>query len=96
MPPVNYQIKQPGSVVDEVRSLIARARAEGRIVVFRRALRYLMDELAYDPMRLGESRGRLEFLDQERRITWVRPLVVNFTVHEPTRTVTVVRVRLLD
>lgn len=95
MPPANYEVTQLESVVDEVRSLIARARAEGRIVVFRQALRYLLDELAYDPTHLGESRARLEFLDQERRITHVRPLVAEFIIHEPTRTVTVVRVRLL-
>lgn len=96
MPPVNYEVTQPGSVVDRVRSLIARARAEGRIVVFRQAFRYLMVELAYDPTHLGESREWLEFMDQERRITWARPLVAEFTIHEPTRTVTVVRVHLLD
>ncbi|MFO0799741.1 MAG: hypothetical protein U0804_19900 [Gemmataceae bacterium] len=96
MPPANYKVTQLETVVDEVRSLIARARAEGRIVVFRQALRYLMDELAYDPTHLGESRARLESLDQERRITHVRPLAAEFIIHEPTRTVTVVRVRLLD
>lgn len=60
------------------------------------AARYVLDELAYDPTRLGESRARLEFLGQDYRITFALPLVFEFITHEPTRTVTVVRVRLLD
>jgi hypothetical protein len=96
MPPVNYQVVEPESVTDDFRAIISRARAERRIVLVRRAARYLLDELAYDPTRLGESRARLESMDQEHRITCVRPLLVVFTIHEPTRVVTIVRVRLLD
>ena len=96
MPPVYYTVTELGVVKDAFRALLNRAAAEGRLPIVLAAARYLLDELAYAPAPLGESRGRLESLDQERRITYARPLVAEFIIHEPTRTVTVIRVRLLD
>jgi hypothetical protein len=96
VPPVNYRVSEPGVVKDAFRSLLDRAQSEGRLALVLRAARYVWDELAYDPAHLGESRARFHALDLDFRITFSGPLVVEFTVHEPTRQVFVRRVGLVS
>jgi len=96
MPPVNYKVSQPGVVSDAVRELLRRAEAEGRLRLVLDAARYMRDELAYAPSRLGEARTRFAALGLDYRVAFVRPLMVEFTIHEPSRQVFIRRVRLLD
>jgi len=94
MPPVNYRVSEPGLVRDAFRPLAARARAGGWAALLASAARYLYDELAYDPAHFGESRGRFESMDLDYPVAFVRPLMVEFTIHEPTRQVFIRRVGL--
>jgi hypothetical protein len=94
MPPVNYRVSEPGSVLDAFRALTARARAEGWAPLLAGAAQYMYDELAYDPVHLGESRGRFESMDLDYRVAFVRPLLVEFMIHELTRQVFIRRIAL--
>ncbi len=96
MPPANYKVSEPEAVTNEFRAIISRARAEGRIALVRRAARYLMDELACDPVGFGESRDYLATMDLDTRVGFARPLYVEYAIHEPSRQVFIRRVRLLD
>jgi len=94
MPPANYRVSEPAAVTAGFQALIARATAEGRRALVLAALRYAWAELADAPVHFGESRGRYEEMDLDARIAIVRPVTVEFTIHEPTRQVFIRRVGL--
>jgi len=96
MPPVNYKVSQPGVVSDAVRALLRRAEAEGRLALVVQAAKYMRDELAYDPTHFGEARTPFVTLELDYRVAFVRPLMVEFTIHEPSRRVFIRRVVLTD
>ncbi|HSQ57309.1 MAG TPA: hypothetical protein VLM40_16425 [Gemmata sp.] len=93
-PPINYQVSQPPTVTDQFLLITALARAQGRLRLVLRASRYLLDELAYDPIHFGESRGTYPHLQLEMRIAFVPPVYIWFAVHEPSRQVFIRRLGL--
>lgn len=56
----------------------------------------MYDELGYDPAHFGEARSRFEAMGLDYRVAFVRPLLVEFAIHEPTRQVFVRRVDLVS
>lgn len=94
MPPINYQVSYPAVVAEAFRRLLDRATAEGRLPLVLRAGRYMMDELAYEPQRFGESRGFLDHAELHVRIAFAPPLYVEFAVHEPSRQVFIQKIGL--
>ena len=86
-PPINYEVSQSRLVTEQFLQLFARAEQLGWREVFLEAGGYMMDELAYEPLRFGESRGTLPHLDLEMRIAFAPPLYVEFAVHEQTHQV---------
>jgi hypothetical protein len=95
MPPVNYTVSQPQAVTEAFVDLAARAAREGRRPLIFRAARYMLDELAYDPMQFGESREFLPHVQLHMRIAFPRPLGVIFAVHEASKQVFIQRIVLL-
>ena len=96
MPPTNYTVSQPGAVNEEFRRLAALAAEQGRRPLVFRAAGYMLDELAYDPLRFGESREFLPHFELHMRIAFPRPLGVIFAVHEESKQVFIQRVVLLS
>jgi hypothetical protein len=86
MPPVYYQISHSRAVQESFERLLDTARAEGRFAMALRAAHY-RDELGYDPMSFGESRGHLAAAELHLRIAFARPWCVRFGVHEGQRIV---------
>lgn len=86
-PPVNYNVSQSQLVTEQFRQVIALATSQGRRRLALRAARYMIDELAYDPVQFGESRGVLPHLQLVLRIAFVPPLYVEFAIHEASRQV---------
>ncbi len=78
MPPVHFQISHSQAVQESFERLLDVARAEGRLALALRAARYMWDELAYDPMSFGESRGYLAASGLHLRIAFPRPWCVAF------------------
>lgn len=87
MPPVYYQISHSLAVQESFERLLETAREEGRFALALRAAHYLWDELGYDPMSFGESRGHLAAAGLHLRIAFARPWCVRFGVHEGQRVV---------
>jgi hypothetical protein len=81
-PPINYQVSQSQLVTEQFLELFARAEQLGFRTIFLEASRYMIDELAYEPLRFGESRGILPNLELEMRIAFAPPLYVEFAVNE--------------
>jgi hypothetical protein len=94
MPPINYRVSEAAVVTERFRQLLDRAEAEGRLPLVVRATQYMMDELAYAPFQLGESREFRASLQLHVRLAFVPPLQVEFAVHEPCRQVFILRVGL--
>ena len=86
-PPVNFRVSQSQLTAEQFRHLMALAHQQGRRGLVLRAARYMIDELAYDPVKFGESRGHLPHLQLELRIAFAPPLYVEFAVHEAARQV---------
>lgn len=85
-PPVNYHVSQSQLVEEQFLQLVARATEQGRRKLVLRAARYIVEELGYDPVRFGESRGVLPDMQLSLRIAFA-PLYVEFAIHESSRQV---------
>ena len=92
MPPIHYRVSQPGMVTEALRIILARAKFENRLPLVLKAARFLFDELAYDPLHFGESRGFLKSAELSVRFAMCPPLSVWFAVHEPTKQVFITRI----
>jgi hypothetical protein len=86
-PPVNYHVSQSQLITEQFLQLVELATQQGRRRLILRAARYMIEELAYDPTRFGESRGTLPDLELSLRIAFSPPLYVEFAVHEPSKQV---------
>jgi hypothetical protein len=73
-----------------LRTLLAQAAAEGRGPEARVALEQIVARLQNDPHGFGEPRKRYLYLRLQSRIGSIRPLAVEYGVHE-TRPVVIVR-----
>jgi hypothetical protein len=85
--PTNYQVSQLQDVTEQFLQLVALAELQGRRALVLRASKYIMDELAYDPLHFGESRGTYPHLQLEVRIAFAPPVYVEFAVHAQARQV---------
>ena len=71
----------------EFRQVAEEARADGRFEMAVQAGEWILGELARTPMEFGESRGELPHLELELRFAYVRPIAMQFAVHEASRKV---------
>lgn len=87
MAPVNYRVSQPEIVTASLRRFFELARSQGRLPLVVAAARFMVDELAYDPMRFGESRTYRSAAQIWERLAFAAPLQVRFGVHEESKQV---------
>ncbi len=92
MVPVNYRVSEPQSVRQAFREILDRSEQDNQLAIVLRAARYMMEELAYDPMRCGESRGFLDGAQIWLRLAFTPPLSVWFGVHESSKQVFIFRI----
>jgi hypothetical protein len=78
----SYRLEFSGVIRQEFRKLLRQAVWEGRGPQFREAMRIIFHRLASDPKELGEPLYRLTNLRLQVRQVAVRPLVVDFAVHD--------------
>lgn len=85
--PAKYTVSQPAHVTEQFLQIVALAELQGCGNVVLDACRYTMDELADDPLHLGESRGSFPHLQLELRMAFAPPVSVQFAIHEQSRQV---------
>jgi hypothetical protein len=82
-----YHISSSKAAKEQFRQAIAMARENGQFALAVRAAEWMLDELARTPIEFGESRANLPALELQMRLAFVRPLAVQFAVHEEKRMV---------
>jgi hypothetical protein len=91
----SYRVGFSGLIRQELRKLLRQAVWEGRGPQFREALRTIFHRLTKDPKNLGEPLYRLTTLRLQVRQVALRPLVVDFAVHDDYRLAFIKTVALL-
>ena len=82
-----YSISSPLVAKDQLHRVMAQAMAEGQFELAVQAGEWLIEELARTPLELGESRDVLPHLNLKVRLAFVRPIAVQFAVHEESKQV---------
>ena len=82
-----YQLFELPGVAAGFRAAADQARRQGRLPLFVRAARWVMEELARTPGEFGESREWHEHARIQARCGFARPLYVEFGVDEANRIV---------
>jgi len=77
----------------EFREVVATAREHGQFEMAVQAGEWLLEELARTPLEIGESRDELVHLKLKIRFHYVRPIAVQYAVHEVERKVFIVSFR---
>ncbi|SRR5229473_5529422 len=90
-----YQVGFSGLIRQELRKLLRQAVWEGRGPQFHEGLRSIFHRLASAPKDLGEPLYRLTTLRLQIRQVAVRPLVIDFAVHDEYHLVFIKTVALL-
>jgi hypothetical protein len=67
MPPIPYRVVNSGLVMDQFRSLVTRALAEGRVEAVKKATRKVYEELKWIPEEVGESTEELSSIGTIKR-----------------------------
>lgn len=94
-PEGEYTVSNSGVVADEFRHVTTAAKAQGRLPITLVAAKWVLSELAREPLRFGESRYAQRASGFLIRVGFARPLYVEFGVHEPTRQVYLRKFRLV-
>jgi hypothetical protein len=89
-----YRVENSGLVMEQMREIIAEAKATGRVRQVQAAFQTIARALAFVPLDLGESRDDLSALRLSQRIAFVPPLVVHFAVSEQQRIVWIKHMKL--
>jgi hypothetical protein len=87
MSPERFLVSCSKAKKAEFRRVTEEARADGRFEMAVKAGEWVLEELARTPMEFGESRGELLHLELQLRFAYVRPIAMQFAVHEPSRKV---------
>jgi len=77
-----YAVHAVGKVAKRIQQLQRRAERQGRGAQFLVALKHIYEQLQQDPNNIGEPLYRLSKLRLHVRTCSVRPLVVDFAVHD--------------
>jgi hypothetical protein len=91
-----FEVIVSGVIATAIRRLQGQASGEGRGEAFLRAIRQVGEQLRRDPWQAGEPLYRLAGLRLQVRCIAVRPLYVDFAVHENQPLVFLKAVRLFS
>jgi len=92
----SYRVSQSEALLAKFRKLAEQAKSENRLVAFVKAARWIAEELSRTPSEFGESSEYLANAMIQIRRAFVRPLYVEYGVHEHTRSVFLRKFVLLD
>ena len=90
-----YQVHNSASVAEQFRRLAEQARVGGRLPLFRRAARWIIEELERTPTEFGESREAWPDRSISMRCGFARPVYVEYAVYENQRAVYIRRFDLM-
>jgi hypothetical protein len=90
-----YTVHASGAIAETIRKIHRRAKLEGRGDKVIAAFTDMLRRLRQDPKGLGEPFYRLSALGLDVRTCVIRPLAVDFAVHEEKRLVFLKGVKLL-
>lgn len=71
----------------EFHRVMEEARTNGQFQMAVQAGEWMLEELARTPMEFGESRGEFPSLNLKLRFAYVRPIAIQFAIHESSRKV---------
>lgn len=83
----DYRVSPSGSAMEELDRVLAEARRRGIFPRTRASAAWLLSELEWTPMAIGESREYFPHLRLYQRFAVTRPVSVWYAVHEESRTV---------
>ena len=89
----SFRLSLSGTIQEQILAVFARAKREGFAALAARAAKCLLEELKSNPNELGESRYRLDYAELDVRIAFIRPFIVEFGIHEKSKTVFIAKVR---
>lgn len=90
--PPDYRVVYSGQVKEKLKGLLRQAEQAGKLRRFAAALVEMDARLRKAPSQLGELIGNLPWAGMPVHVGFVRPLRVDFAIHEAERTVFVRRV----
>jgi hypothetical protein len=93
--PIRYKVTFTGSVGQEIKSLYANAKDIGLGKEYLEALSLAIYRLSHDPWGFGEMTGRLNHAKWTIHVRVVKPLLIEFAIHEESPTVFIKRVKLM-
>jgi hypothetical protein len=91
-----YTVHCSAAVTDAIRRVHRQATSQGRGKAVTRAFRQILRRLELDPFQVGEPTYRLPGLRLRVRTVLVRPLVIDFAIHEDQPLVFIRIVKLLS
>ena len=94
--PSTFQVRHSKKILELIKKLHQTAHLQGRGQQFLDALRFVYERLQRDPRDLGEPLYRLPALHLVIFHVLVKPIVVDYAVHEERPLVLIQGVRLLD
>jgi hypothetical protein len=89
-----YQVHNSATVAEQFRRLAEQARASDRLPLFRRAARWIIEELERTPNEFGESREAWPERSIAMRCGFAGPMYVEYAVYESERAVYIRRFAL--
>jgi hypothetical protein len=90
-----YHVVYSGQVRESIKAILRQAKKAGKLSRFGDALQQLDDRLRSDPLGFGELTGRLPWSKVPVHVGFVRPLKVDFAIHETQRVVFVRKIEVL-
>jgi hypothetical protein len=94
-PSPRYKVHASGAIAQTIRHIQRRAKRQGRGETVIAALTQIYQRLGQDPNNVGEPLYRLLALGLSVRTCVIRPLAVDFAVHEDKSLVFIKGVKLL-
>lgn len=90
-----YQVHNSAAVAEQFRRLGEQAAASGRLQLFLRAARWIVEELERTPNEFGESRESWPERSITMRCGFARPVYIEYAVYENERAVYIRRFDLM-
>jgi hypothetical protein len=82
-----YHVVYSGQVRKKLKEILRKAKIVGKLQRFAQAVVAMDKRLRGDPLGLGELTGTLKWLKLPLHVGFIRPLMIEFAVHEEKRIV---------
>lgn len=90
--PLDYRVVYSGQVKEKLKDLLRKAKKAGKLKRFAAAVLKMDERLRKDPLNLGELVGQLPWKKLPLQVGFIRPLKVDFAIHQDQKIVFVRRI----